>query len=147
MAACAVHYSLDFGLVVRFLGNEYTAKWRDADEIVSHVEGLVSTSDLVHMQRILTVGCPAEFNWEEPAANKEVFVRRAASAPLARHMAIVDKALNKEERNSHIIPFPRYLVRASPVAHHVPQCIITRMVRRIGSCGMAQRSCRQLKSL
>ena len=29
MAACAVYYDLDFGLVLRFLSGEYTAEWRD----------------------------------------------------------------------------------------------------------------------
>jgi len=124
LAACAVHYNLDFGLVVRFLSHEYMAKWRNVDAIIGHVRDLVSPSDLDHIERILTIGCPAAFNWEEPAVNKEIFVCQAASAPLACHRAVVEKALNKEERNSHIIPFPRYLVRASTVAHHVPQCII-----------------------
>lgn len=36
----------------------------------------------------------------------------------------MDATLNKEERNCHIIPFPRYLVNASTVAHHVPQVLI-----------------------
>ena len=31
MAACAVHYDLDFGLVLRFLAGEYTAEWRDVE--------------------------------------------------------------------------------------------------------------------
>lgn len=124
LAACAVHYNLDFGLVTRFLGGEYTARWRDTEAILNLVRGLISDDDLGHMRRILTIGCPASFNWEESAINKEIFVRRAATSPILRRMDIVNKALNKEERNSHLIPFPRYLVRASSVAHHVPQAII-----------------------
>ena len=124
LAACAVHYNLDFGLVTRFLGGEYTGQWRDTKRILELVRGLISDEDLGHIRRILTIGCPASFNWEESADNKEIFVRRAATSPILRHMKIVAKALNKEERNSHLIPFPRYLVRASSVAHHVPQAII-----------------------
>lgn len=124
LTACAVHYNLDFGLVVRYLGGEYTAKWRDTHAILAHLRPVADPSDLAHVERILTIGCPAHFNWEEPDSNKELFLRRAATAPLTKHMAAVNKALNKEERNSHIIPFPSYLVRASTTAHHVPQCII-----------------------
>ena len=36
------------------------------------------------------------------------------------------KALNKKERNHHVIPFMRWVVRASPYAHHVPQTIIVK---------------------
>ena len=41
--------------------------------------------------------------------------------------------LNKEERNSHLIPFPRFMVRASPYAHHVPQHILVKKKKKITS--------------
>ena len=34
-AACAVHYNLDFGLVARYVGGEYLAKWRDTETITA----------------------------------------------------------------------------------------------------------------
>ena len=49
LAACAVHYNLDLGLCVRYLGGEYTTKWRDIETIFGAVEGLVSDTDLEHM--------------------------------------------------------------------------------------------------
>ena len=126
LAACAVHYNLDFGLVTRYLGGEYMALHRDPSAIINRVRGLISDDDLNHIHRVLTIGCPAHFNYEESAANKEAFLRRAYHASLASSKEVVDKTLNKEERNSHIIPFPWYLVRASPVAHHVPQVLLQR---------------------
>ena len=108
LAACAVHYNLDFGLVTRYLGSEYTAKWRDVDTILTAVEDVVSEEDFEHMKRILTVGCPAEFNWEEPLTNKETFIRRGNNPLIKANIEAVNKTLNKEEQNSHLIPFPRY---------------------------------------
>ena len=62
LIACAAHYDLDFGLCARYLGGEYTAKWRDVESIPGAVTGLVSDVDLDHMRRILDHRCPAEFN-------------------------------------------------------------------------------------
>lgn len=38
MTACAIHYGLDFGLVVRYLGGEYTGEARDVDTVVRTIE-------------------------------------------------------------------------------------------------------------
>ena len=70
MTACAVHYDLDLGLVSRFLGGEYSAAWRDVDAILTAVQPHISCTDFEHIERILRIGCPAAFHWEEPADNK-----------------------------------------------------------------------------
>ena len=63
LAACAVHYNLDFGLVLRYISGEHLAKWRDADAIITAVQDLISDEDIDHTRRILDRGCPAKFNW------------------------------------------------------------------------------------
>ena len=47
-------------------------------------------------------------------------------------MHLVLKTPNKEERNHHIMPCPRWMVWASPYAHHVPQTFIN----KVGKCRM-----------
>ena len=126
MNACAVHYNMDFGLVTRYLAGEYTAEWRDANEILSTLPEGVSEDDREHIRRIIERGCPAEFNWEEPADNKETFIRRGNNPTVRANMQLVIKTLNKEERNHHIMPFSRWMVRASSYAHHVPQTMIVK---------------------
>ena len=59
LTACAVHYDLDFGLVTHYLGGEYTAEWRDVNEIISTCKPIVSPEVLSQMERILTTGCPS----------------------------------------------------------------------------------------
>ena len=70
MAACTVHYNLDFRLCIRYLDGEYIVKWYGVEGICGAVKGLVSDTELNHMRIILDSGCPAKFNWEEPAENK-----------------------------------------------------------------------------
>ena len=59
LVACAVHYILDFGLVVRYVGGDYLATWRYTESILGAVLGLFSDLDIAHMRRILNLGCPA----------------------------------------------------------------------------------------
>ena len=74
LTACAVHYDLDFRLVTPYLVGEYTAEWRDVNDIISTCKPIVSPEVLSQMERILTTECPSYFNWEEDAANKHAFV-------------------------------------------------------------------------
>ena len=106
------------------MGGEYTAKWRDIDSIIGAVKGLVSPEDLKHMHRILDSGCPAKFIWEESADNKEVFIRRGNNPSVDKNPEIVNKTVNDKEGKSHVLPFPRYLLRASPYGRCTPQTII-----------------------
>ena len=76
MAACAVYYNLDFGLVLRCFSGEYLAEWRDVAAILDAVDGHISSSNKNRTEHILTKGCPANLIWEEDAKNKEAFIRR-----------------------------------------------------------------------
>ena len=62
MTACTVHYSLDTGLVVCYLGGEYTGAWRKPEEILPTAVTSMSSKMVGHMQRILGQGAPANFN-------------------------------------------------------------------------------------
>jgi len=86
----------------------------------------VSQTDFEHIKRILRIGCPATSHWEEPADNKELFIRRGNNPSLAKYWDSTIKTLNKEERNHHILPFQRWVARASAYAHRVLQTIIVK---------------------
>ena len=121
MTACLVHYGMDYGLVMRYLGGEYTAVWRDVGATLSKIKGKVSTADYNHIQRILMLGVPADFNYYETAKNKTRFLNRGNSATLDKYKKQVEETINKEERNHHIIPFQKWTVRMSAWGHTVPQ--------------------------
>ena len=76
------------------------------------------------MNRILTFGCPAEFNWEEPVKNKEIFLRPGNHKTIDENPKVVQDSVVKEVRNSHVTPFPRFLVIGSPYARTTPQTVV-----------------------
>lgn len=126
MDALAVHYDLDLGLVMRWLGGEYTAAWRlpALNELIDDLQGLLSEEDIAHVHRIITGDVPAELNYHESAKNKFHHINSKRHPSLDVYPEVMTKALNKEERNSHIMPFSSWIVQMSQVCHHVPQMVI-----------------------
>ena len=88
------------------------------------MKGFVSDTDLDHMRRILDSGCPAKFNWEEPAENKEFFIHRGNNPSVNKNVEIVQKTMNDKERKSRVLPFSCWMARASPLGRCTPQMII-----------------------
>ena len=124
MDAALVHYDMDYGLVYRYLSGEWSGEWRNTEECVAAAEASgVDQEDCDAIRRILNEGCPAEFSWEESAENKESFIRQGNSPAVMQHKKQVTKALAKEVRNHHLMPFSRWTVRASPFGHVVPQTV------------------------
>ena len=131
--ACAIHYGNDLGLVARFLDmetGEITGAWRNIKEILGAAAGLVTTEILRAMKRILTRGCPAYFNWEEPAENKEAFLSRGNNPSIEMYPDIVEKTTNKEDRNGHVITFEDFIVFFSAFARATPQHIIAKLGKK-----------------
>ena len=126
LTACAVYYNVNLGLVSRFLGGEYSVAWRDIDAILVAVHPHIFRTDFEHIERILRTGCPAIFHGEKPAENKELFICRSNNPSISKKWESTINTLNKEERYHHIIPFQRWVTRASLYAHHVPQTIIVK---------------------
>ena len=126
LSAAAVYYGLDFGLVTHYLGHEFTGKWRNVEVIMQRVSPLIDPQDAEHIKRILTEGCPAEFDFEEEHDNKMLFLERGNEPSVEQNQAVVQKTLNEEERNNHIIPFFGWLVFFSACAHHVPQSMLAK---------------------
>lgn len=124
MDTYAAHYNFDFGLVVRYLGGEYTAVWKIMQAIVGAVEDLISSTYLEQMKRVLARGALATFSWEEPTTNRKVCMRRGNNLSIKHNEETVQKTMNKEESRSHIIPFPCSLLEASPFGRHTLQPII-----------------------
>ena len=95
------------------------------------VKGLVLESDLGHLRRILTLGCPAEFNWEKIAENKEISIRRGNNPSVDKNIEMVEKTLYTEERNNHVVPFLMFLSQTSSVARCATQTIIPGKVNKV----------------
>ena len=130
MTACAVHYNLDIGLVVRYLGGEYTASWRNIPEILAAAEPYLSEEVHNHLHRVLTTGCPANFDWNEVASNKRRAIAIGNLPSVSQYEEVVQKTVTKEVRNSHLIPFARWICSCSAHARHTPQNILIKQGKK-----------------
>jgi hypothetical protein len=64
----------------------------------------VTVEDNNNIERILLNGCPAELMFTEPLSNKLEMIRRGNSKSFDEHPDLVKKAMNKEDRYSHLVP-------------------------------------------
>jgi hypothetical protein len=68
--AAMVHFGLDLGRFVQWMGGKDTGQHRDMHSTLAAVRGHVSADDYAHMERILYYSCPAQLDFKEPLSNK-----------------------------------------------------------------------------
>ena len=56
--ALALRCGLRPGKIARTLGGEYTGEWRNVKKTLEAVKSVVSMSDYIRIERMLTSGCP-----------------------------------------------------------------------------------------
>jgi hypothetical protein len=78
-SAAMIHFGLDPGKLVRWLGGEYTGARRDVNRTLTAVKDHVSADDFSHMKRILLDGSPCELTFDEPLANQSLMIQRGNS--------------------------------------------------------------------
>jgi len=121
--ACAIHYGVNPSMVIRFIKGEYVGESRDANAILSAVSQHINEEDCRHIERIINQGCPSFLNFEERYENKHAVLRRGNQTTFLQYPEVTAKAVNKEEKNSHILPFKGWLVYFSPYCRATPQGI------------------------
>ena len=70
-----IHFGLDPGKLVRWLGVEYTGDRRGVNWTLAAVKDHVSTDNFNHMKRILLDGSPFELTFNKPLSNKSVMIQ------------------------------------------------------------------------
>jgi hypothetical protein len=90
-SAAMVHFGLDPGKLVRWLGGEYIGERRDVVLILAAVKDLISEEDYAHMEQILIDGCPAELQFNEPLSNKLTMIKRVTQKALTRIQSLFSK--------------------------------------------------------
>jgi hypothetical protein len=102
-SAAMIHFGLDPGKFVRWIGGECTGHHRDVEKTLVAVRPHITVEDYNHIERILLDGCPAELMFTEPLSNKLEMIRRGNSKSFDKHPELVKKAMNKEDRYSHLV--------------------------------------------
>jgi len=119
-----VHFGLDPGKFVQWMGGEYTGYHRDVKKTLIAVHPHVTDKDYDHIERILLDGCLAELKFTEPLSNKLEMIRRGNSKSFNDHPELIKKAMNKEDRYSHLVPIDEDICHVSAyLPHKVPKLI------------------------
>jgi hypothetical protein len=119
-----VHFGLDPGKFVRWLGGEYTGYHRDVNKILTAIRPHIESDDYGHLKRILTQGCPSLFHFDEELGNKLTMLNRGNSKSFSENSDLVAKTMNKEDRYSHVVPMNNMIVRFSPYCRHTTQTLV-----------------------
>jgi hypothetical protein len=120
---CAIHYGLDTGMVICYIKGEYVGKSRDSDTILASVSPYINNKDCQHIKRIINQGCPSQLDFEEEYKNKHAVLRKGDQHTFLQYPEVTSKAMNKEERNSQVLPFKEWLVYFLPHCQATPQGI------------------------
>jgi hypothetical protein len=105
------------------MGGEYTGYHCDVKKTLIAVRPYVTDEDYNHMERILLDSCPVELKFTEPLSNKLEMIRRGNSKSFNDHPELVKKAMNKEDRYSHLVPIDVDICRASAYLRHTIQTV------------------------
>jgi hypothetical protein len=119
--ACAVHYSLHPGMVIRYIKGEYVGENRNVLQILDELSSNVNETDTAHIERILTQECPSKLSFEETSDMKASIIRKGNQATFKMHPEIVTKTMNKEDRHSHVLPVKLWVLHFSPWCRHTAQ--------------------------
>jgi hypothetical protein len=123
-SAAMVHFGLDPGKFVRWMGGEYTGYHRDVKATLIAVRPHVTVEDYSYTERILLDGCPVELKFTEPLSNKLEMIRRGNLESFNDHPELVKKAMNKEDCYSHLVPIDEDICRVSAYLCHTIQTVV-----------------------
>ena len=116
-----IRFGGDPAKLVRFCAQEHILEDLDREGILRRVKDIASAEDYRHLQRILYDGCPADFNYTESAESQKSSFERGNQPTYFRSPEKTKKGLNKEDKNSFVIPIDDDLAFLSPYCRHTPQ--------------------------
>ena len=87
----------------------------------------MSNDDHAQIKRILLQCCPFSLKFQEYSKNKFAAIARGNQKNFVQNKHIVMKALNKEDRNSHLVPMHDWVCHLSPNMRHNPQGLVLKL--------------------
>ncbi len=119
-----IHFGLDPGKFVCFLLGEYTGLHWDIFHTLDAVRDHITSDDYKYSKQILLDGCPAQLTIKEPFRNKLEFTSCGNSKSFVENPQLVQKTINKEDQNSHLVLMDPLLCKLSPYLRHAMQSIV-----------------------
>jgi hypothetical protein len=112
--AAMIHYLLHPGMMIRYVKGEYIGESRNVPQIINDVSPYIERKDVKHIERILTKGVPSYMNFEEASDMKSSIIEKGNQTTFKMYSEGVTKTMNKEDKNSHLIPIKRWVLHFSP---------------------------------
>ena len=119
--AAIIHYSLHPGMLIRYVKGEYVGESRNVLQIISNVSPYIEQEDATHIKRILTNGVPSYMNFEEASDMKSFIIEKGNQATFKMYPEAVTKTMNKEDKNSHLLPVKLWVLHFLPWCRHTAQ--------------------------
>jgi hypothetical protein len=82
-----------------------TGKSRNTDAILAAVSPYIVREDCKHIKQIIDQGCSSYLDFEEMYRNKHQVLWKRNQQTFLQYPEVNAKAMKKEERNSHVLPF------------------------------------------
>ena len=133
-SACLLHFNGHPGMLVRYCGLEYTGERRDIDGTLAEIREHIDPVDYKDIERILREGCPGKMDRRFKREDKMKYLERGNCPSVENNKKKVMKTMNKEDKNSHLIPVSQIFCRFSPYIQHVPQTMNTKKEDDIRLC-------------
>jgi hypothetical protein len=125
LTAALFHYDLDHGLLMRYLGKNFTGEHRDIASVVDLLKKHEIDQSLIDKYvRVMKIGCPNHFVASTSRDNALEYFRRRNGPTIDRKLHQVKKNMNKEDKNNFVIPLPHWLARYMKHMFFTPQHIL-----------------------
>jgi len=124
--AALLHYNFDVPTVIRFCGNNYVNAHIDPIALRKQLTGIVPETIINYVCRSLITGAPSQINAHTTSKNFWTYLRYGNHVSITSRPELVEKSLNKEERNNYTLPFPSWTARFIPNLHVSPSGIIVK---------------------
>jgi hypothetical protein len=118
-----IHYGLHPGMLIHYLKGDYTGENREVARIIVRLSPYISKDVAINVKQILTQGCPSKFQVSKPSAMKDEIIALGNQQTFHMYPELVTKAMNKEERNSHLIALKLWVLHCSPFYRSTTQGI------------------------
>ena len=130
--ACLFHYDLSVANVMRYVGDEYTGGYRDVQETIEILKEHGIDEYLLELYaRVMLVGAPAHFNYESSRENALLHWRKGNDKSIRANMPVVEKAMNKLDKNKFVMVFRSWIARFVPNIFFTPHNILVNKGNRI----------------
>jgi len=126
-SAAMVHYGLDPGKVVLWMGGEFTGYHPDIQRTLVAVCPYITAEDYNHIEQILLDGCPAELMFTEPLDNKLKMIRQGNSKCFNDNKDLVRKTMYKKDQYRHLVPIDEDICRTSAYLCHTIQTVVVKL--------------------